>query len=95
VQYRTHGNAALKPVFVPVEKPAVELRIVPTVVPDVSLPAALQVVLLDLKENMCRWPIGDPQDETFHFCGHAKAPGISYCEHHATKAFQPAARRRK
>jgi GcrA cell cycle regulator len=95
VQYRTHGNVALKPVFAPVEKPVVALRVVPSVMPEVGLPEALQVALLDLKENMCRWPIGDPQDESFHFCGHAKAPGISYCEHHACKAFQPAARRRK
>ena len=95
VQYRTHGNVALKPVFVPIEKPAVALTVVPSVAPEIGLPAALQVALLDLKENMCRWPIGDPQDENFHFCGHQKAPGISYCEHHAYKAFQPAARRRK
>jgi GcrA cell cycle regulator len=95
VQYRTQGNVALKPIFMPVEKPTVALSIVPSVAPDLSLPAALQVALLDLKENMCRWPIGDPQDDNFHFCGHTKAQGISYCEHHAQKAFQPAARRRK
>src|SRR5688572_13019033 len=95
VQYRTQGNVALKPIFMPVEKPTVALSIVPSVAPDLSLPAALQVALLDLKENMCRWPIGDPQDDNFHFCGHTKVQGISYCEHHAQKAFQPAARRRK
>jgi GcrA cell cycle regulator len=94
MQYRTHGNVALKPVLAPVERPAVALSIVPSVIPE-DMPAPLRVPLLDLKKNMCRWPIGDPQDEDFHFCGHAKVAGISYCEHHARAAFQPAARRRK
>jgi GcrA cell cycle regulator len=95
MQYRTHGNVALKPIFAPMERPTVALSIVPSVVEELDMPAPLRVPLLDLKESMCRWPIGDPQDDDFHFCGHAKASGISYCEHHARVAFQPAARRRK
>jgi GcrA cell cycle regulator len=95
VQYRTHGNVALKPVFMPVEKPAVALMLVPKIVEDLDIPPALRVDLLDLKESMCRWPIGDPQDENFHFCGRTKSAGISYCEHHARVAFQPAARRKR
>ena len=96
VQYRTHGNTALKPVFVPVEQPVVALTVVPAVVQEFSVvPAALRVDLLDLREHMCRWPIGDPQDENFHFCGQQKAAGISYCDHHARAAFQPVARRKK
>ena len=95
VQYRTHGNTALKPVFVPAEQPAVALTIVPKIVEELNVPAALRVDLLDLRECMCRWPIGDPQDESFHFCGRQKAAGISYCHHHARLAFQPVTRRRK
>lgn len=45
------------------------------------------VQLVDLKNNMCRWPIGDPHDEDFHFCGCQKTRG-SYCEHHARLAYQ-------
>jgi GcrA cell cycle regulator len=95
VQYRTQGNTALKPVFMPEERPAVALTVVPSVVRELEVPAALRVDLLDLRECMCRWPIGDPQDESFHFCGRQKAVGISYCGHHAQVAFQPAARRKK
>lgn len=96
VQYRTNGNAALKPVFVPVEQPTVALTIVPAVVVQEQVaPSVLRVGLLDLRENMCRWPIGDPQDDGFHFCGCVKAPGISYCDNHARQAFQPVARRKK
>jgi len=96
VQYRTNGNAALKPVYTPVEKPAVALRVVPTVMPQQEdVPEPLRVSLLDLREDMCRWPIGDPQDENFCFCGHPKADGMPYCEHHGKVAFTPAARRKK
>jgi GcrA cell cycle regulator len=57
-------------------------------------PEALRVDLLDLRECMCRFPIGDPKDEAFHFCGRDKADGISYCDHHARIAFRPSTPRR-
>jgi GcrA cell cycle regulator len=44
--------------------------------------------VLDLKGTDCRWPIGDPQHADFHFCGHPQARGISYCAHHAQRAYQ-------
>ncbi len=50
---------------------------------EATIPTALRVNLLDLKECMCRWPIGDPQSRDFHFCGRQKTAGSSYCEHHA------------
>ncbi len=37
----------------------------------------------DLKEHHCRWPVGDPRDAAFGFCGAHRAPGVSYCTHHA------------
>lgn len=46
------------------------------------------VKLVDLKERMCRWPIGDPKDETFRFCGCESHPDLPYCEYHAKQAFQ-------
>jgi GcrA cell cycle regulator len=91
IQYRTAGNTALKPVFAPIEQKTVALALVPSPVQAVA-PQVLGVHLLDLRENMCRWPIGDPQDEHFHFCGCKKTAG-SYCEHHARIAYQPVNRR--
>lgn len=41
--------------------------------------------LLDLKNNQCRWPIGDPKNQDFGFCG-AKASG-SYCAEHKSLAY--------
>jgi len=29
-----------------------------------------------LTESCCRWPIGDPQQPDFHFCGTKKIPGL-------------------
>lgn len=62
--------------------------------PQMNIPQALRVDLLDLRGCMCRWPIGDPKDESFHFCGRQKEDGISYCGHHARIAFQPDAPRK-
>lgn len=46
-----------------------------------------------IKNNMCKWPIGDPAKEDFHFCGQSTATGKSYCAYHAHLAFQPPQRR--
>ena len=43
--------------------------------------------------NMCKWPIGDPAREDFHFCGQSTLSGKSYCAYHARMAFQPPQRR--
>lgn len=47
-----------------------------------------------LKTNMCKWPIGDPARDDFHFCGQPTSTGKSYCAYHARLAFQPAQPRR-
>ncbi len=46
------------------------------------------VTLLDLEPHHCRWPIGDPQDASFGFCGCKRAAGTPYCEAHANRAYQ-------
>ncbi len=39
--------------------------------------------LLDLTPRSCRWPIGDPKDRDFHFCGNTTvADGVPYCGYH-------------
>jgi GcrA cell cycle regulator len=45
--------------------------------------------VLTISDHMCRWPIGDPSDGEFHFCGRKVKPGSPYCEAHARKAYQP------
>jgi GcrA cell cycle regulator len=94
VQFRTFGNTALKALPQPQE------RKVATVIPMRALPeleAAPDglITLAELKESMCHWPIGDPMEEGFHFCGRRKSFGVPYCEHHSAIAYNPAARRRR
>ena len=41
----------------------------------------------DLTSTSCRWPIGDPKDEDFHFCGKEALPDKPYCAEHAEIAY--------
>jgi GcrA cell cycle regulator len=51
--------------------------------------------VLTLSDSVCKWPIGDPTDATFAFCGRSSGPHGPYCADHAQLAFQPAQPRRK
>ncbi|MEE2690418.1 MAG: GcrA family cell cycle regulator [Pseudomonadota bacterium] len=66
--------------------------------PEFSAPVILDTgdmtTVATLKNNMCKWPIGDPSRDDFHFCGQPAAQaGKSYCAYHAHLAFQPAQRK--
>jgi len=39
------------------------------------------------KGPSCQWPIGDPQDADFHFCGAPALPGKPYCASHCSMAY--------
>lgn len=45
------------------------------------------VSLMDLKMNSCRWPIGEPKDADFHFCGKDTVTGKPYCSEHCKLAY--------
>jgi GcrA cell cycle regulator len=55
----------------------------------VTLDDGSHVSVLAINDRMCRWPIGDPSENEFHFCGHKPKSGSPYCEAHARKAYQP------
>ncbi len=65
--------------------------------PEFVAPVVLQsgdmTTVATLKGNMCKWPIGDPAKDDFHFCGQSAPSGKPYCAYHAHIAFQPAQRR--
>lgn len=46
-----------------------------------------KVLLTNLDNHTCRWPVGDPKDENFHFCGKKVRLGQTYCEEHAALAY--------
>ena len=43
--------------------------------------------LTELDNHTCRWPIGDPRDDNFCFCGKAIRSGQTYCEEHSAIAY--------
>ena len=44
--------------------------------------------LLDLADGKCRWPINDPSEEDFAFCGNDAVAGMSYCAGHVRLAYR-------
>jgi GcrA cell cycle regulator len=44
--------------------------------------------VLTLNESMCKYPIGDPTEPGFAFCGRASSGG-PYCSDHARLTYQP------
>ena len=60
----------------------------------VVLPMSLRVTIVELKESMCRWPLGDPATSEFRYCGSPAVPG-PYCTYHGGLAYQPAQDRRR
>jgi GcrA cell cycle regulator len=51
--------------------------------------------LLELTEQNCHWPIGDPGSGDFLFCGGNSVPGLPYCAYHRRIAYRPPGRRRE
>jgi len=83
------GSVALRPTFQLDAEPYVSTY------EELDIPVSERKSLLDLVEASCRWPIGDPQTQEFHFCNRGKVAGLPYCEFHARRAFQPAQPRRR
>jgi GcrA cell cycle regulator len=86
-QMITVGNLALKPD----ELTHADIRPRRNVV----VPIARKLSIFQLTEKTCKWPIGDPGQEDFHFCGYDSLENLPYCEYHAGVAYQaPEPRRR-
>jgi len=58
------------------------------------IPIGQRRTLVELNENTCRWPIGDPSSQEFFFCGGPPVAGHPYCSYHARVAYQPPSQRR-
>ena len=41
----------------------------PEEIESVVLPMSVRVTIVELKESMCRWPLGDPASAEFRYCG--------------------------
>jgi GcrA cell cycle regulator len=78
------------PDFPPAAPPAPVAKAEP-----VAIAVSQRVTIMDLRESMCRWPLGDPTTPEFRFCGARSITGLPYCTHHAEIAYQPAAERKR
>jgi len=58
-------------------------------------PQSEGVTIMELREGVCRWPLGDPTTPAFRYCGARAVEGLPYCPHHAQIAYQPAAERKR
>jgi GcrA cell cycle regulator len=67
----------------------------PVVYDDVVVPISPRVTIVELKEAMCRWPLGDPTSPEFRYCGSQSQGTGPYCAHHGKMAYQPAQDRRR
>jgi len=59
------------------------------------IPIVQRRTILELTEQTCRWPIGDPGTTDFFFCGGNTVDGLPYCAYHSRLAYQPPSDRRR
>ena len=45
--------------------------------------------LEELSEEVCKWPVGHPDEKSFYFCGRSSLKDFSYCKLHLLYAYQP------
>lgn len=91
--YVSVGNTALR--ADPEEEVEVAPKARPAQVRELVIPVEERKTILQLTEYTCKWPIGDPSETDFHFCGRRSDIGAPYCEHHAQIAYQPINERRR
>lgn len=49
--------------------------------------SATRAVNASRRGPKCLWPIGDPGDDDFHFCGEPALSGKPYCDEHCARAY--------
>jgi GcrA cell cycle regulator len=59
------------------------------------IPIGQRRTILELNEQTCRWPVGDPGSSDFFFCGGNTLAGLPYCAYHSRVAYQPPSERRR
>lgn len=69
------------------------LRAEPQAVEEVPLQNGHRCSLLELGKQKCRWPISQPCDVTFWFCGNKPVEGLPYCAGHARIAYRATSQR--
>ncbi|MEM8838740.1 MAG: GcrA family cell cycle regulator [Pseudomonadota bacterium] len=87
------GNTALK--ISPDANPETLPQPRPRKFEELVIPISERATIMQLSEYTCRWPIGDPMDDDFHFCGRKTEDGVPYCSYHRKVAYQAVSDRRR
>jgi GcrA cell cycle regulator len=82
------GNTALAHAY------EIEAAAEPELIDNV-IPIGQRRTILELTEQTCHWPVGDPSSSEFFFCGGNTINGLPYCAYHSRVAYQPAGDRRR
>lgn len=62
---------------------------------ELFIPVEQRLSLLQLNEETCKWPIGDPLTPDFYFCGQHSNEGKPYCEFHSRRAYHQVDKKRR
>lgn len=92
VSYAARGNAALKPMMV-AETALVAFQ--EQRVEDVVVAMSRRISIMELRDGVCKWPLGDPMSADFVYCGADSEKTAVYCTCHARMAYQPTQDRRR
>ncbi|MEJ1157101.1 GcrA family cell cycle regulator [Prosthecomicrobium sp. N25] len=87
------GATALKSEIMPVARP--QPVAAPRIFTLADAPLVENASILQLTEQTCKWPVGDPGQDSFHFCARRSEAGIPYCGYHSRIAYQPVSDRRR
>lgn len=80
-KYGRHAQAAFDGAMLKMEED------VAPEVQELFIPLEERIGLLELSETTCKWPIGDPLNTDFYFCGQHSEDGKPYCEFHSRRAY--------
>jgi GcrA cell cycle regulator len=70
-----------------VRQPHVRPAAAPAVASSAPAPQPTPVRVVELSSQACRWPIGHPGEENFHFCTSRAIQGKPYCVEHSAVAY--------
>jgi GcrA cell cycle regulator len=71
-----------------------QLYVAPMVA-ELFIPEDKRLSLLQLTEATCKWPIGDPLNKDFYFCGQHSLESGPYCEFHSRRAYHQVDKKRR
>jgi len=66
---------------------AIEFAPIPDTAADWLIPIGQRKSLFDLRDDECRFVVGDPHEADYFFCAAPIAPGLPYCPAHAARCY--------